>query len=94
MDIDSDLIQFEEPLREGLIKETHEYIDRSAKWMRAEDEKMVFSKGQCIRHAIFGDGEVLEVDLVDKRYLIKFDDVNTPRSISFKAKLEKVDETL
>ena len=92
LDINRDLIQFEEPLREGLIEETREYIEHSSKWLTAEEERKIFSEGQRIRHAIFGEGAVLEVDMINRRYLIKFDEVDTPRSISFKVKLEKVEE--
>lgn len=41
-------------------------------------------------HSIFGSGTVVDVDLIKAAHLVKFDNIDTPRSISFRAKLEKV----
>ena len=44
--------------------------------------------GQRVRHFVFGLGRVLDVDLNRGAHLVQFDDMETPRRISFRAKLE------
>ena len=41
-------------------------------------------------HRIMGDGEILDINSEKGAYVIKFADIDTPREISFKAKLEKI----
>ena len=45
---------------------------------------------QRVRHAVFGEGTVLDVDLNKVAHVIQFDGMGTPRSISLRAKLEKI----
>ena len=40
-------------------------------------------------HTAFGSGRVLAVDSQKRAYEVAFDDLDTPRTISFKAKLEQ-----
>ncbi len=40
-------------------------------------------------HAVFGVGRVAAVDTEKRAYEVEFDDMDTPRTISFKAKLEE-----
>ena len=42
-----------------------------------------------VTHAAFGSGRVLAVDSQKRAYEVAFDDLDTPRTISFKAKLEQ-----
>jgi DNA helicase-2/ATP-dependent DNA helicase PcrA len=51
---------------------------------------MAFNAGDRIRHKVFGVGTVLEPDLTKASYLIQFDEMETPRSISFRVKMEKL----
>ena len=44
--------------------------------------------GQRVRHSIFGLGTVLAVDMDRGAYVVQFDQMPTPRSITFRAKLE------
>ena len=48
----------------------------------------VFSTGTRVRHAIFGEGTVMDVDMDKGAHIVQFDDMGTPRKISFQAKLE------
>ena len=45
--------------------------------------------GDRVKHAVFGPGEVLALDLEKGAYVIRFDSLPTPRSISFRIALEK-----
>ena len=44
--------------------------------------------GGRVRHAVFGSGSVISVDEGRSAYAIQFDGMETPRSISFRVKLE------
>ena len=46
-----------------------------------------FSVGDRVAHAVFGAGRVSAVDTEKRAYEVKFDGMDTPRTISFKAKL-------
>ena len=48
--------------------------------------------GQRVKHAAFGMGTILEVDGDKGACVVRFDGMETPRQISFRAKLEKVDD--
>ena len=43
-----------------------------------------------VEHLRLEDGTVLDVDRVKKAHIVLFDDMDTPRAISFRAKLEKI----
>ena len=53
-------------------------------------KKASFAKGDKVLHRIMGDGEILDINIDKGAYVIKFTDIDTPREISFKAKLEKI----
>ncbi len=88
LDIDAELLEYVEPLREGLIKEIKSYVNLSDKWLSEEEEDRTFAEGARIKHPIFGPGTIQEADLAKKAYLVKFDEMETPRAISFKVRLE------
>ena len=52
-------------------------------------KKAAFAKGDRVLHRILGEGEILAINSDKGAYVIKFEDIDTPREISFKAKLEK-----
>ena len=87
LDIDQELLVCAQPPKEGLIEAAQEYIDNSLIWMPSEEET-AFSAGQRVRHAVFGLGTVLAVDTEKQAHVVKFDGMDTPRSISFRVKLE------
>ena len=88
LDIDPGLLTFPVPPRDGLVREAREAIDRSRRYLPQDDSQIVFPAGQRVRHALFGTGTVLEADLDRGAHLIQFDELDTPRRISFRAKLE------
>ena len=58
--------------------------------LREDDGDGTLPIGQRVRHAVFGEGTVLDVDLNKGAHVIQFDGMGTPRSISLRAKLEKI----
>ena len=90
LDINRQLIQFTKEPREGLIKETRDYIELSRKYMPASERDVVFPVGQRVRHAVFGTGTVTDVDRDRGAHVIQFDSMDTPRRISFRVKMERI----
>lgn len=89
LDIDPSLLSYTQPPQEGLIREAKDYLVISERYLADEENQSLLAVGQRVRHSIFGGGVVIEVDLIKAAYLVKFDNIDTPRSISFRAKLEK-----
>ena len=88
LDIDQSLLTYTLPPQEGLIRAASDYIGHSQKFLPEGDDTVVFPVGQRVRHALFGEGTVLDVDLDKGAHLVQFDAMDTPRQISFRAKLE------
>ena len=65
----------------------------SEKFLPEEEQKAGFEPGQRVRHGILGEGTVTEVDLEKKAYLIQFDSLDTKRRISFRVRLESVENS-
>ena len=75
---------------EALLREAVDDVARRDKYLREEDGDGTLPIGQRVRHAVFGEGTVLDVDLNKGAHVIQFDGMGTPRSISLRAKLEKI----
>ena len=88
LDIDPALLDYTKPQREGLIAEARAFIENSEKYLPESVE--TYLPGTRVSHAVFGSGTVLEVDLERRAHLVQFDDMPTPRSISFRAKLKTI----
>ena len=88
LDIDPGLLTFPQEPQEGLIRDARSYIDHSLRYLPEMDQTGRFSPGQRVEHAMFGPGTVLEVDLDRGAYSVQFDSMETPRKISFRARLE------
>jgi DNA helicase-2/ATP-dependent DNA helicase PcrA len=85
------LIDYVEQPRESLIKETFEYIGITDRVMKGMDEETRLPVGTRVKHMIFGEGEIIDIDADRHAYVIKFDSQNTERVISFKVKLETLE---
>ena len=90
LDIDEALLTFTHPPEEGLVRDARAYIDRSLTYLPEADENSVFPTGQRVRHALFGLGTVLDVDMDKGAHVVQFDEMETPRRISFRARLERI----
>ena len=91
LDVAPELLEHTEPPEEGLIKEARDYIKASEKYL-PEKEAESFAIGQRVRHAIIGLGTVVDVDTAKGAHIVRFDGFATPRAISFRAKLEAVED--
>ena len=90
-DIDEKYLTHTEPLAKDRYAEARRYIDGKEKYLEEQEKGASFISGDRIQHPIFGKGTILEVDMERGAYLIRFDEMQTFRSISIRAKLEKID---
>lgn len=89
LDIEPALLDYTQKPQEGLIRETKDYLVINERYLADEENQSSLAVGQRVKHSIFGSGTVVDVDLIKASHLVKFDNIDTPRSISFRAKLEK-----
>jgi len=91
LDIEPALLDYTQKPQEGLIIETKDYLVINERYLADEENQLSLAVGQRVKHNIFGSGTVVDVDLIKAKaaHLVKFDNIDTPRSISFRAKLEK-----
>ena len=90
LDIDQSLLHYTAKPREELIKEAREYFGLSKKYLPEKESDIAFPIGQRVRHPVFGAGTVIDVDKDKGAHVVQFDNMDTPRTISFRAKLEKI----
>lgn len=89
LDIDSSLLGYTEELSEELIADAKLYIDIRNSCMRSDDEKSIFEIGQRVKHKLFGEGTIIDIDTAQTAYIVQFDNMDTQRVISFRANMEK-----
>lgn len=89
LDIDPALLTCTQQPREGLIAEARDYIALSGHYLEEDSRRELLSPGQRVSHIIFGAGEIMDVDVAKAAYTVQFDGLDTPRTISFRAKLDK-----
>ena len=91
LDVGAEHMEYTAPPREGLIREAREYIAVSERFLPQEERTGSFAVGQRVRHAVLGEGTVVEIDTEKGAHLVQFDGMATPRAISFRAKLDPAD---
>ena len=91
LDIEPGLLENVVEPEEGLIKEAREYITLSSKYLLQEEEVLCYPIGQKVKHTVFGIGTVTNVDREKGAYEIQFEQMETPRTIAFRVKLEALE---
>ena len=90
LDIDPACVEYTQPPREGLIAEAREYIAVTEKYLPENMEGQTFAVGDRVAHDILGPGTVVDVNTEKGAHIVRFDGMDTPRAISFRAKLRKL----
>ncbi len=90
LDIDRELLDFTKPLPQHLEEDARRDIAVKERLMTMEANDEFYKPGDRVRGPIFGPGTVIDVDRQKQKYIIKFDDLDTEREITFRAKLEKL----
>lgn len=88
LDVDPALFDYDEPPREGLIEEARAYIAGREAALRLAEQGPSFGVGQRVCHRVFGNGTIASVDESRGSYVIRFDELLTERSISFRVAME------
>ena len=88
--IDKNLLKYNAELPIELVDNSRELIESSEVNLYRELSKAQFNKGDCISHDIFGVGIINDIDRNKYSYIIKFNNSQTERTISFDAKLNLV----
>ena len=88
LDIDPSLLEFRPRPAEGLFEKARARLSAAAGPVPAGSSS-AFAPGDRVGHAVFGPGEILAIDAEKGAYVIRFDALPTPRSISFRIRLEK-----
>ena len=91
LDIDPELLEFTRPPQEGLVAEARDYITMSERYLPDNPDAGRFRPGDRVRHTFLGDGTVVDTDPVREAHIVKFDNIPTPRSISFRITLTKAE---
>ena len=89
LDIDSGLLNYTEQPNDRLIADAREYIAYAEHGMPEDLDASLLTVGARVCHEYFGTGTVLHVDVGKRAYLVRFDGMETPRKISFRAKLSQ-----
>lgn len=90
LDIDQNLLVYTKEPKESLIAEAREYILNSSRFIIDEDDRHYFEEGTRVMHSVLGAGTVIEANFSKAAYTVQFDEMKTPRAISFRAKLEEL----
>ena len=89
LDIDPAALEFSNKPDERRIEDARAAYALTDRWIADLVRDARFSVGDRVVHAVFGIGRVAAVDTGKRAYEVEFDDMDTPRTISFKAKLEQ-----
>ena len=79
-------------LPENLLRNTKRYIDDSESLLSKLTALAGLKIDDCVSHGVLGKGKIIEIDEAKHIYTVKFDNIPTPRKMSFKAPLKKVEE--
>lgn len=90
LDIDSELLDFTEKPDEEMMAGVRKFIENEARHLKGAMKTDLLEVGQKIEHAILGKGTVVDVNYDNESYVIKFDEIETQREISYKINLKKL----
>jgi DNA helicase-2/ATP-dependent DNA helicase PcrA len=77
-------------VNESLFEAGKAYVERTSAYLKDDSGPSHFQKGDRVRHTVFGMGTIESVDEKANSYRIRFDSMDTPREIAFRARLTKI----
>ncbi|MDF2906113.1 MAG: pcrA [Herbinix sp.] len=75
-------------LEERLVGDASFYIEQNERKLTGDNKRLKI--GDRIRHSVFGNGSIIDMNEEISSYIIQFDTMETTRSISFRIRLELV----
>ncbi len=88
-DIYKPLLKYEVELPPQLIAKTKAFISETEAILKKKDALADLQEGDTVEHKILGRGQVIAIDHTAGTYTVKFEKIETPRKMSFKAPLKK-----
>ena len=85
LDIDPDLIDFETPLEDSLVKDARAYMRAKDRQLDQTETAPTFTVGAQVSHAVFGQGIIVSFDSGRGAYEVKFDGMETTRTVQPRA---------
>ena len=89
LDIDSECLMFSHKPDQTALEAARAAYAANDQWIAGMSTDVQFRKGSRVRHAVFGEGIVEEIDMQKRAYIVRFDGLDTTRAISFRVKLEE-----
>lgn len=88
LDIDPATLEFSNKPADDHLRDARAAYDMADRWLADLARDARFRPGDRVRHPVFGEGRVESVDTGKRAYEVSFDGLDTPRTISFKARLD------
>lgn len=89
LDIDPECLMFSHKPDQTALEAARAAYAANDQWIAGMSTDVRFRQGSRVRHAVFGEGIVEEIDMQKRAYIVRFDGLDTARAISFRVKLEK-----
>ena len=90
LDVDPALLVYDALPQDSLVREARDYIAAKSLALGRGGDTQTLPAGTRVRHRVFGAGTILSADDDRGAYAIQFDEMDTPRSISVRVKLERL----
>lgn len=88
LDIDPNALEFSNKPDEHELDEARSAYALTDRWISDVSQQATYSVGARVKHKAFGEGVIQGIDEQKRAYVIAFDGLETPRSISFRVRLE------
>ena len=89
LDIDPECLMFSHKPDQTALEAARAAYAANDQWIVGMSADVRFRQGSRVRHAVFGEGIVEEIDMQKRAYIVRFDGLDTTRAISFRVKLEE-----
>ena len=89
LDIDPECLMFSHKPDQTALEAARAAYAANDQWIAGMSADVRFRQGSRVRHAVFGEGIVEEIDMQKRAYIVRFDGFDTTRAISFRVKLEE-----
>lgn len=89
LDIDPECLMFSHKPDQTALEAARVAYAANDQWIAGMSADVRFRQGSRVRHAVFGEGIVEEIDMQKRAYIVRFDGLDTTRAISFRVKLEE-----
>lgn len=89
LDIDPECLMFSHKPDQTALEAARAAYAANDQWIAGMSDDVQFRQSSRVRHAVFGEGIVEEIDMQKRAYIVRFDGLDTTRAISFRVKLEE-----